>query len=107
MSSIDAKLYSNAMIYVAYKVLNPSISKIGRSDNLLQRKKKLSSEMHTRIEFYRVWDVGDEVEALLHDYFNTYRLRGEWFNIAPHFLAPEIDYWLTQPPVWINHQMFV
>jgi hypothetical protein len=52
--------------------------KIGKSINPKHREHTLQSEKPT-IEIVKIWDKN--IEKKLHNLYNDYRIRGEWFNL--------------------------
>lgn len=60
---------------------NTTYYKIGRSDNPKFREKTLQSEKPT-IELLNKWESFLNTEKKLHDYFDSKRIRGEWFDLS-------------------------
>jgi len=58
----------------------PGIYKIGKSVNPTYREKTLESQT-PYAENVKVWK--ENIEDILHNYYDEYRVRGEWFKLTP------------------------
>lgn len=57
--------------------------KIGRSSNLLQRKRNIETTIGFRLNVLAIWANAGHLEKPLHKKFKEYRLLGEWFKDVP------------------------
>ncbi|WP_426791770.1 GIY-YIG nuclease family protein [Sphingobacterium sp. WOUb80] len=60
---------------------NNGYFKIGRSKNPLKREKTLQAE-EPQIALLKIWEGDGSFERFLHNKFDQYRLRGEWFKLG-------------------------
>jgi hypothetical protein len=79
-NSPDKFINSFTYVYVLIDK-NTRYYKIGRSKNPLKREKTLQSEKPT-IEMIYSHDARIKDEKVLHDYFKSKRVRGEWFDLS-------------------------
>jgi hypothetical protein len=79
-NSPDKFINSFTYVYVLIDK-NTRYYKIGRSKNPLRREKTLQSEKPT-IEMIYSYDARIKDEKVLHDYFKSKRVRGEWFDLS-------------------------
>jgi hypothetical protein len=79
-NSPDKFINSFTYVYVLIDK-NTRYYKIGRSKNPLIREKTLQSEKPT-IEMIYSHDARIKDEKVLHDYFKSKRVRGEWFDLS-------------------------
>lgn len=73
---------------------NTGFYKIGRSKSPLDRERTLQSEKPT-IELLCYWQLVENEERALHDYFAEKRVRGEWFALDKEdieFITSQYEY---------------
>lgn len=72
--------------------------KIGITGDVSQRLKSLktSCPQPLKILAHKRFPYAGEIEQELHQKFETYRVRGEWFNIPEHILDFTIKMWFSE-----------
>lgn len=67
-----------------YVIKKGDYYKIGRTKNLLRRKRQLQTAHAESVEFlyYKKFDDYVKVEKALHSIFSTSRYHGEWFRLS-------------------------
>jgi hypothetical protein len=66
--------------------------KIGYSQNLSQRFRKLEMSSPTPLKLLASFPADREVEPMLHEEFKDDRLHGEWFKSSERMLAMMADF---------------
>lgn len=68
------------MTYLMKDKTKPGIYKIGKSYNADHRENTLQSETPYAVNV-KVWK--EDIEDILHNHYDEYRVRGEWFELTP------------------------
>lgn len=67
-------------IYFASPVDDPTLIKIGFSDNIAKRLKHLAGSFEKGIKLLATCEGGRDTELVLHNLFKDFRTEGEWFR---------------------------
>lgn len=97
--NIGAKMSRNKNVVYLYLMGCEGVvvhSKIGIAKNPNQRLKCLQCGNPNLIWLEARWSVGSRLgaetyERILHAVFDSYRVQGEWFSVAPKDLIPTIE----------------
>ena len=71
--------------------------KIGYSDNIRSRLSDLQTSSPHELSILTICEGGIEVEKELHDKFNNYYVRGEWFNPSEELIS-----YINEFPPYVN-----
>ena len=95
-----------SFVYLCKNFNNGSI-KIGYTSNKNPtiREKTLQSE-EPYVDFIRVYKGTRSDEQILHDMFNSKRIRGEWFNLGSDEIS-KIDDFFNVKYVVVNRKQFI
>jgi hypothetical protein len=81
-----------------YHLPKSNLVKIGVSSNVNQRMKTLNTGCSEQGNLIRVIDdCGFAAEKWLHNYFNAYKVKGEWFSFVEDMLDVQIPVTLKNP----------
>ena len=85
-----------SMIYFIQNTETKHI-KIGYSDNVRNRLSSLQTTSPHELAILTICEGGIEVEKELHDKFNNYYVRGEWFNPSEELIS-----YINEFPPYVN-----